>query len=194
MTSRRDAIRTLAGFAALPLARKLGGDDPIELGHRIHEAAERRRAAAVVAAPRALTRAEYETVVAAAEAIIPRTATPGATDAHVADFVDVMLADWYEPTEAARFRAGLAELDARARSTSGATYAKLTPALQTKLLESLDSELQGRRASAGGDRDEHWFATLKHLTVWGYYTSRVGIEQELGVQVVAGHYDGNAPY
>ena len=44
------------------------------------------------------------------------------------------------------------------------------------------------------EADDHWFAMLKHLTVWGYYTSRVGIEKELRVNLMPGRYDGNAAY
>jgi hypothetical protein len=35
---------------------------------------------------------------------------------------------------------------------------------------------------------------LKHLTVWGYYTSRPGIVEELRVDLIPGRYDGNAKY
>jgi hypothetical protein len=61
-------------------------------------------------------------------------------------------------------------------------------------LETLDRELDVRRQSGATDADNHWFAMLKHLTVWGYYTSRVGIEKELRVNLMPGRYDGNAPY
>ena len=60
------------------------------------------------------------------------------------------------------------------------------------MLENLDSEFQTARnnGSAGDD----WFGMLKHLTVWGYYTSGVGIAQELRVKLIPGYYDGNAQY
>jgi hypothetical protein len=35
---------------------------------------------------------------------------------------------------------------------------------------------------------------LKHLTIWGYYTSRPGIVEELRVPIVTGRYEGNARY
>ena len=193
MTSRRDAVRALAGFAALPMLQKLGVGDVVEVGQHGHAVAELRRKAAT-AAPRALTAAEYDMVVAAAERIIPRTTTPGATDAHVADFIDVMLADWYEPAETADFKRGLPELDTRAQAISGRPFVQTPAAQQTNVLETLDAELQVRRNAKTSDADDHWFAMLKHLTVWGYYTSEVGITKELRVQVMPGYYDGNAQY
>ena len=194
MTSRRDAVRALAGIAVLPLFGKLGAQELIEVGRQAHTLAELRRSGATAGPPRALTAAEYEMVAQAAERIIPRTATPGATDARVADFIDVMLAEWYDTDERARFKIGLSELDARARLLAKAGFSGLGEERQTAVLQGLDRELQARRQAREKGVDEHWFAVLKHLTVWGYYTSRPGIEEELRVQLVTGRYDGNAGY
>jgi hypothetical protein len=190
MTSRRDAVRSLAGLAALPFLGNLGVEEMVEVGRRAHALADQRR----LAPPRALTAGEYEIVSQAAERIIPRTATPGAIDARVADFVDVMLADWYPAAERERFKAGLSELDVRARKLGGRGFVQTTERQQTELLETLDRERQTRRQSGLVSADSHWFAMLKHLTVWGYYTSRVGIEKELRLNLMPGRYDGNAPY
>ena len=192
MTSRRDTVRALAGIAALPLMGKLGLYDLADIGRRAHAIVD---SAGRDSAPlRALTAAEFEVVTQAAEHIIPRTDTPGATDAKVANFIDVMMADWYDPKERDRFKYGLKELDTRATVLSGSPFTRLTPAKQIQLLEILDQEYQTLRKEPAEHADERWFATLKFLTIWGYYTSRVGIEQELKQQVVAGHYDGNVPY
>ena len=70
----------------------------------------------------------------AAERIIPRTTTPGATDARVADFIDVMLADWYNDSDRTRFKTGLSELDVAARKLTGRGFARATEPHQTELL------------------------------------------------------------
>lgn len=194
MTSRRDAVRSLAGIAALPLFGSLGVDELFNVGRRAHSLADLRGSGAPQGPPRALTATEYDIVAQAAERIIPRTTTPGATDAHVADFIDVMLADWYNDSDRRRFKTGLSELDTRARSLAGRTFARATEPQQTELLETLDRELSSSRQAGVADANNHWFAMLKHLTVWGYYTSRPGIEKELRVQLIPGRYDGNAPY
>ena len=194
MTSRRNAVRTLGSFAALPFFGSLGVDELFNVGRRAHALATERRSNGSSLPPRALTAAEYEIVSQAAERIIPRTATPGATDARVADFIDVMLADWYDVSDAERFKAGLAELDARAHALASGVFVQVTQPQQISLLETLDRELQSRRQSNKADPDNHWFAMLKYLTIWGYYTSRPGIEKELRVQLMPGRYDGNAPY
>ncbi len=194
MTSRRDTVRALASIAALPFFGTLGVEELVEVGRRAHALAELRQSAVSPAPPRALTAAEYDIVSQAAERIIPRTTTPGATDARVADFIDVMLADWYNVSDRERFKTGLSELDGRARNLADRAFAQTTERQQTEVLETLDRELHIRRQSGLAGADNHWFAMLKHLTVWGYYTSRPGIMEELRVELVAGRYDGNARY
>lgn len=196
MTTRRETLRALGSLAALQFFGTLGVEELVAIGRRAHTLAELRRSGASGASPRALTPAQYEMVVQAAERILPRTATPGATDAGVADFIDIMLADWHSAAERERFTTGLSGLDARARNLAGAgrTFVQSAERQQTAVLESLDQELHIRRQSGAAGANDHWFAMLKHLTVWGYYTSRAGIVEELRVQLVPGRYDGNAKY
>jgi hypothetical protein len=189
IVSRRDTIRALASIAALPLFGTSGVEELVEIGRRAHELAELRQSRT-----RALTAAEYAIVSQAAERIIPRTATPGATDARVADFIDVMLADWYDTSDRERFKTGLSELDSRARNLAGSGFTKAAEPQQTAVLETLDRELHVRRQSGAAGADDHWFAMLKHLTIWGYYTSRPGIIDELRLELMPGRYDGNARY
>jgi len=192
VTSRRDTVRALAGFAVLPLFRRLGSDDPLELGQRAHTLAEQRRSEPQ--SLRALSTSEHEIVVSAAERIIPRTTTPGATDARVADFIEVMLTDWYDAAERDRFRSGLRELDASTKARYRHGFVEAGARQQIEILERFDRELQGKRQAGAAGADDHWFAMLKHLTAWGYYTSRVGISGELGEDGIPGRFDGNALY
>jgi hypothetical protein len=196
MTSRRATLRALGSIAALQFFETLGVEELIAVGRRAHALAESRRADARGLSPRALTPAQYEAVVQAAERIIPRTDTPGATDSGVADFIDVMLADWYSAAERDRFTTGLSDLDARTRTLAGggSAFAQATERQQVEVLEALDRELHLRRQSGAAGANDHWFAMLKHLTVWGYYTSRPGIVEELRVELIPGRYDGNAKY
>jgi hypothetical protein len=175
MTSRRDMLRALSGFAVLPV---LGVDELIDIGRRAHTRAAR-------GTHRTLTSTQHATVEAVAEIIIPRTATAGATDARVADFIDVMLADWYSTAERDRFLAGLDELDERTPGAAGRAFIQMAVEIQRGILERIDRQPR---------TNEHWFSVLKYLTAWGYYTSRVGIVDELRVQLTPGRYDGNASY
>jgi glucoside 3-dehydrogenase (cytochrome c) hitch-hiker subunit len=142
----------------------------VALGRHAH-------ALARIGALRILTPHQDALVVAATERILPETDTPGAAAAKVDRFVDTMLADWYASEDQQKFLAGIAELDAQ-------RFLEITPAQQTAILERLDAE-----TTPG-----HWFAMLKYLTIWGYYTSEIGQEKELGNWPLPWRYDGNAPY
>ncbi len=181
-------IGALAGVPALPVLGRLSESELLALGTRIHEQLE-----GEPREPRALTPAQYRQVEVAAEQIIPRTHTPGATDARVADFIDTMLADWYAPAERERFIAGLVDLDARSLRTHGKTFTDSSGAARVALLTAIDDEVTALRRANTQAGNEHWFATLKFLTVWGYYTSRVGVTAELRTNVMPGRYDGDVP-
>ena len=183
--NRRRALELFAAVTATPaLARleRLTTGELFAIGESAHGRAT---------APRALDPEQYRQVEAVAEHILPRTETPGATDAKVADFVDVMFSDWYTPDERDRFLAGLRELDTRARQRRDTTFLDLAHTDQLAIVQQLDDEVVTLRATNAGAANEHWFGTLKFLTVWGYHTSRVVAGQE---ERMTGRYDGNAPY
>jgi hypothetical protein len=180
--TRRDLLTSLASAGGLAA---LVGASPrwlVELGERVHEHGGARR----------LTPHEHSTVTAAAERIIPRTDTPGATDARVADFVDVIVAEWYSPAERDRFVSGLAELNARAQRAHARSFPESSESQQIAILGDFDAQFATLRQTSARAADEHWFGMLKFLTVWGFYTSRVGMIEELKLQLNTGRYDGNA--
>lgn len=135
-------------------------------------------------------------VEAAADTILPKTATPGALDAGVPDFVEMMVAEWYSPDERAEFLAGVARLDAMARARGGADFASLAPAGRTAILE----ELQGEGAalnpataasSAGSNAGPpSFFAGLKEMVVVGFFTSEVGAPLVGGDEIIPGRHVG----
>lgn len=114
---------------------------------------------------------QNETVTTLAELIIPRTDTPGARDAKVNEYIDLILNDG--PVERRnRFISGLNWLDGLALRQHAAPFQRLNAAQQIAMLKSLD-----------GSRDEalrpgaEFFRQIKQLTVQGYYTSRAGIDE-----------------
>jgi hypothetical protein len=134
--TRRDVLVTIAALAATPAS----------------------------AEPALLTAPELATLTALVDTIIPRTDTPGASDAGVPAFIDRRLAA--NPELAARFREGIQALDAAARSQFQADFPALTSPQRIELLTT--------RA------DDPFFRLAKGLTVDGYYTSRDGLAGELG--------------
>lgn len=151
------------------------------------------RAVAAGRGSASMTAAELRTVAAAAECIIPRTDTPGATDANVAAFVDVMLRDWYPPSDAQRFRAGLAALDTASMERFRTAYADATQAQQAELAQRYDDEVTTLRRTDASAANAHWFAMLKWLTVWGYCTSESAMRNVFHSHPRPMRFDGAAP-
>src|SRR5256885_15064146 len=97
--NRREVLLLLAGTAALP-------DQLFAIGRAVHKRARARTL-------RALDPHQNETVATIAELIIPKTDTPGAREAGVPAFIDVMLADWGDDDQRQMFMAGPAEVGGR---------------------------------------------------------------------------------
>jgi hypothetical protein len=185
---RRELIQWLVATAGLQCLDSLAPADLIALGRDVH-----RRAASRNTALRALSPHAERTVAAAAEQIIPATDTPGATDAGVSAFIDKMLADWHTPAERERFLAGLPDLDTRCRTRGGRDFVDCAVADQVAVLTALDDGVTALRAGGGGTAaNQHWFAILKYLTVYGYCTSEVGM-RALHLDSLPSRYDGCAP-
>ncbi len=114
---------------------------------------------------------QNETVIALTELIIPETDTPGAKAAKVNEYVDLMLHD-VEKDKGHAFIKGLGWLDGRSIDQHNAPFVRLDESHQVAMLESLDgSEDQELKTGA------EFFARLKRLTIEGYYTSKIGIDE-----------------
>lgn len=189
---RREVLRLLAASAGIACLEGLALDEVLAIGRALHVRARSREHAQGI---RVLGARFGATVTAAAERIIPASDTPGATDAAVTAFIDQMLADWYDPAERDRLLEGLAELDARSRALGGRDFANLSEADQVALLSAIDGEVEALRRAPGADRaNDHWFAMLKFLTVWGYFTSEVAVRQTLGTFPLPWRYEACAPH
>ena len=172
--NRREVLLMLAGTAALP-------DRLLAVGRAVHQ---RVRAGTL----RALTPQQNETAAIIAELIIPKTDTPGAREAGVPGFIDVMLADWGDDEQRQMFTAGLVDVDDRSRTAFGKDFVGCTPQQQTEIVEDLDYEL-ARLRDTKSDTSKNFFQAMKWLTLTGYYTSEVGATSELHYRVVPGRYE-----
>jgi hypothetical protein len=173
---RRELIQWLVATAGLQCLDSLAPEDLLALGRDVHQRAT----------PRALSPHDERIVAAAAARILP--------DADVTAFIDKMLADWHTPEERARFLAGLPDLDARCRARRGGPrdFVDCSDADQVAVLTELDDQVTALRAAQGPAANQHWFAMLKYLTVYGWCTSEPGM-RALGLYPMAGRYDGCAP-
>ncbi len=131
-----------------------------------------------------------------AEIIIPKTDTPGAKDAKVGEFIELMLKDCYPAHDQESFDRGLAELEKK-------NFLKASPEEQTKLLKEMESISKSEQLKASEDKKKYteagkeytdagvpFFRLMKELTLLGYFTSEPGATQALDYVAVPGRYDG----
>jgi hypothetical protein len=121
-----------------------------------------------------LSPAQYATLEALVETIIPADErSPGAKEARVADYVDLLLSESSDDAKLV-WLGGLAELDEEAVAKFKQPYAKLTAAQKDALLTSIS-----RNERAPATPIETFFVMAKAATLHGYYTSEIGIHKEL---------------
>ncbi len=130
--------------------------------------------------PTFLSKGQNETLIALSDVIIPATDTPGAKEALVNRYLDLVLAG--EPAESQqKFVDGLNYIDTEGQRLFGKEFHLLTPEDQNDLLQPLAYPL---RPSFWLNKDhpdpgvEH-FGRLKSMIAVAYYTSEIG-QRELG--------------
>jgi gluconate 2-dehydrogenase gamma chain len=137
--------------------------------------------------PKFLKASQATVIDEIADIIIPKTDTSGAKDAGVLAFIDLMLADAYNQEAQARFNAGYDEFDASAK-TSGKAFMDQERAQRAALVR------QSLETTLAGDHDHKPFILLvRELTLLGFYTSRVGITENMEYVPVPTAYHGCVP-
>ena len=94
-------------------------------------------------AARALSAAQRQLVAEVCETLLPRTATPGAHDLGLPQYVLKMLNDCTAVKEQQVFVAGLGQLDAAAQRQQGCSFGASTPPQRLALLQRLDQQPAG---------------------------------------------------
>jgi len=139
--------------------------------------------------PRALDTAQTQMIALIADAILPRSDTPSASDVGVPSWVDVVVADYFSDTRRTRFLADLAAIDELAQSTSGARLAVLKGDALAPVIASLDAACGARDLTPA----QRGYVQLKELVIHGYFTSKPVQQDILKVVIAPGRFDGNAP-
>ena len=121
-----------------------------------------------------LSAAQYATLESLVETIIPADErSPGAKEARVADYVDLLLSE-SDDALTLQWLGGLAELDEEAVARFKQPYAKLTATQKGSLLTAISRNEHGPATPI-----EAFFVMAKAATIHGFYTSEIGIHKEL---------------
>ncbi len=150
------------------------------------------QAAALVAAPAPappgfFNPEQLRTLDALAEAIIPADDhSPGARAARVPFYIDTVVAEAGE-IQKKFWTSGLAAIDKMAGTERGRNFVDCNAEEQAALLGKLSAH-----EDHPGTPEERFFVALKRATIDGYYTSEIGIHQELEYQgnTALGEFEG----
>ena len=135
------------------------------------------------------------------EIIIPETDSPGAIQAGVGKFIELMLADWLNEQERKVFMAGLLSVSGMAKKRYGRSALELSSAEQLEILSSLEHDAEDHPWYDLGNQDgafvegkpAPFICQLKELTIFGFFTSEVGSTQVLRYQPMPMSFDGDIP-
>ncbi|MXY30346.1 MAG: gluconate 2-dehydrogenase subunit 3 family protein [Gammaproteobacteria bacterium] len=193
---RRRAIGVLGGIVGGPLLAPEGAfAELVAWADRVRASAGTPVGAKLTGpqvAASLLTPPRARVMAAMAEAIIPATDTPGASEAGVTEFVAALVDGWLDDDDRDRFLAGLDTVDPSARDRFGADFADCTAAQQEALVGDLDADLTHLRDDADADETQHFFHDVKRFTLTAYFTSEVGLEA-IGYRITFPAFDGCAP-
>jgi hypothetical protein len=142
--------------------------------------------------PQFFTEDQARLVAEVAEIIIPKTDTPGAKDAGVPGFMDIMLKDCYKKEDQERFIAGLTAFEEEAKKAYGDSFIYCKPEQQVELVTKSHSAAL-TEAKENKEAKRPFILMAKELTLLGFFTSEPGATQVLQYVAVPGSYKGCIP-
>jgi len=171
--NRRTAIKGVAvgvgAVSGLPILNNLASAQ----GHQ-HQAAAR-VAETIAKSPSFFNRHQYATVTELASLIIPTDETPGAREAKVNEYIDLIVGE--SPFEVQKlFLDGLVWLDKTSKERHKKNFVDLSNPQQVGLLTEIS---RIKNAAPNETTQAKFFKAIKDMTIDGFYTSKIGIE-ELG--------------
>jgi glucoside 3-dehydrogenase (cytochrome c) hitch-hiker subunit len=167
---RREMIKVAAGSAALVVLAPTAAAAP-----QHHAATGVAATGASSWQPKFFTAEQDELVATLAELILPETDTPGARAAKVNEYIDLVFSDETAQTQK-NFLDGLAWINRRSNELFQKDFLGLSNGQQVEIL----TRLSDGKNIQPEDKDGHrFFLDIRRRTVFGYYTSKIGIRQEV---------------
>jgi len=176
--SRRDAIRGIAaglGTAGSLPVLQAGVLGQVQHGQHGQHGVGQAKAGVAKNEPLKFFNAPQMALIATiSELIIPTDDhSPGAIAAEVPAFADLMVSE--SPAEVRKlWTDGLAAIDNLSRGRHNVLFNEATPAQQIAILTEVS-----RNEMKPQSLEERFFKAIKNITIDGYYTSKIGIHQEL---------------
>lgn len=173
LISRRDVLRTLAlGVSAGSVTELI----PLAAAQHVHKIIKEEKTKTPDGAytPKLFSSAQYKTLQALCQAIIPADeSSGGAMEAGAPEFIDLLTSENEEYQET--LRGGLLWLDATCRKRYGNAYLECMSGQQREMLDLIayrHNAVEDPTLSEG----VRFFSLLRDLTADGFYTSEIGIK------------------
>jgi len=130
---------------------------------------------AVTDAPKFFTPAEFAMLDEMTETIVPSDDhSPGARAAQVAAYIDARVAEAFDAAVRDDWRNGLKLVDELSRKMHGSTFMEASPEQRIAVLTRMAKNEMNPKTP-----EEVFFREVKHATAQAYYTSKIGIHQEM---------------
>jgi gluconate 2-dehydrogenase subunit 3-like protein len=174
--NRRQALKEVAvgigTVSSLPILNQVASAE----GHQHHRAPLVAESKATNV-PSFFNQQQYATITELASLIIPTDETPGAREAKVNEYIDMIIKE--SPADVQKlYIDGLAWLDKTSKRRHQKNFVELSNSQQVSILTEISktSEAPGHQ-----ELPAKFFQAVKNATIDGFYTSKIGIE-ELGYQ------------
>lgn len=129
--------------------------------------------------PKYLTEEEALVTGQLIDVLLPRTDSPGASDAGVHRFIDEMLYGYFDPQEQQTIKAGLQVLQEDG-------FSDLSDAERIAMVRDLSHQDNQQDADS-------FFQMMRSMTLLGYFTSEIGATETLVHDPIPGAYEGCIP-
>jgi hypothetical protein len=135
-------------------------------------------------APAGVSPANLALLADMADTIIPTTDTPGAKAVGAHNFIALVVDECLKPQDRTAFWAGLEQADADCKTMQGKSFVACNDTERTQFF----TRLEEKAKMAEGPT---FWRTLKGLTLFGYFTSEVGMTQALAYDPIPGGWEPN---
>ena len=145
--------------------------------------------------PLSLTDGLDEFLAELADAILPRTETPGAKDVFVHRFIDQLITDFYTGESRQDFIANVKSLEDECRTSMGKSFQNLSEEKKISFLMSQEEKggklpfnLWGNTLESNNSHT--FYRSLKSMILWGYFSSEKVGKEVLTYNPISGKYTG----
>jgi len=137
--------------------------------------------------PQFLSEEEARLVAAISETILPESDTPGASELHLYEFIDMMLKDTFSEDVQKKFKEGLAAFSATTNKDYSKPFEKCSQNQKTEIIQAEETRSYEQLSQT---KQRSAYLTIKQLTLLGFFTSECVMTNLLNYNPVPTRYDG----